>query len=309
MWDVAHLPGVLDPLNAIADVTLLPPDQQVLLNEIEHFDIYLTALKTRSDKEVLARAKRLKVILTPSTGLDHIDMQEAKSRGIKVLHIRHDYDMLKKVTATAEMAWALMLAAQRKLPAAAAAANQGYWGRDTFRGHQVAYQTLGILGYGRLGEIVADYGKAFRMNVLACDLKEFSAPGVRRVDFETLLRESDVLSIHIHLTEENRGLIGRQQLAMMKPGSVLVNTSRGAIIDEEALVDALNDGPLRAAGLDVVHGEWDANLYDHPLIRHARTHDNLVIVPHLGGITHESQRISSEHCVQKLLTYLKDKRP
>ena len=147
------------------------------------------------------------------------------------------------------------------------AAKAGHWARDEFRGHQLSGKTLGILGYGRLGRMAAEYGKAFRMRVLACDVRKVEpAEGVEIVDFERLLRESDVLSIHIHLTEENRGLINTGAFAMLKPGAVLINTSRGAIVDEQAFLEALLSGRLAGAGVDVIEGEWNENLADHPLI-------------------------------------------
>jgi D-3-phosphoglycerate dehydrogenase len=308
-WASLPFPDVMDPLKSVGELQVIPEDQKQLVETIGEYDVFLTSLKTRVDREVLDRAGNLKIIVTPSTGLDHIDVDEAEKRGITVLGIKNDYDFLKTVTATAEMAWCLLLAVVRQLPTAFDAAKQGFWARDTFRGHQMAYKTLGILGYGRLGEMMADYGKAFRMKVIACDLKEFQADGVRKVDFGTLLEESDVVTIHIHLTKENRGLIGEKELAKMKSGSVLINTSRGAIIDEDALLNALENGPMAGAGLDVICGEWEPHLYNHPLVRYARSHDNLVISPHLGGVTFESQKMAYDFVVKKILAYLKEQNP
>jgi D-3-phosphoglycerate dehydrogenase len=143
------------------------------------------------------------------------------------------------------------------------------------------------------------------MKVLACDLRDVKPEaGVAMVDFDTLLAQADVLSIHIHLTEENRGLINATAFAKMKPGAVLINTSRGAILDETALLEALTSGRLAGAALDVICGEWDANLAEHPLIRHAREHENLVISPHIGGVTVESQQLAMERTAGKLLAFL-----
>jgi D-3-phosphoglycerate dehydrogenase len=162
-----------------------------------------------------------------------------------------------------------------------------------------------VLGYGRLGRIVAEYGKAFRMPVLACnDIPVEPAPGVEMVDFDTLLRRSDVLSIHVHLTDSNRHLIDRSAFARMKPGSILLNTSRGGIVDEGAFLDALRHGPLAGAGIDVVDGEWDPAIGRHPLLCYAREHDNLVITPHVGGITYESQQMAFAFTVEKLKSHL-----
>ena len=165
--------------------------------------------------------------------------------------------------------------------------------------------TLGILGYGRLGCMVADYGKAFRMRVLACDIRPVDmAPAVERVGFDQLLAESDVLSIHIHLTEENRRLINAAALAKMKRGAVLINTSRGAIVDEAALLQSLTSGHLAGAGLDVIEGEWRNDLANHTLIQYAAANQNLIIVPHIGGITLEAQRMVYAHTAEKLARYL-----
>ena len=188
---------------------------------------------------------------------------------------------------------------------ASARAAAGHWDRDLFTGHQVSGATLGILGYGRLGKMVAEYGKALRMNVLACDLKEIDAPGVRQVDFDTLLAESDVLTLHIHLTPETHGIIGAAEFGKMKDGVVLINTSRGALIDEEAFVAALESGKVAAAGLDVIHGEWNEDISRHPLIRYAASHSNLIITPHIGGSTWESNRDARLFTARKLIRYMK----
>jgi D-3-phosphoglycerate dehydrogenase len=195
----------------------------------------------------------------------------------------------------------------RRLPWGFAAAQRGEWARDRFRGHQLRGMTLGILGYGRLGRILADYGQAFRMRVIACEQRPdvVMAPGVERVDFATLLRESDVLSIHIHLTPENTGLLNAAALARMKRGAYLINTSRGGIVDEPALLAALQSGHLGGAGLDVVDGEWRADLAEHPLIAYSRQHENLVISPHVGGITVESQGMAMTHTCTKLAAWLR----
>ena len=304
MWDIDPYPGVLGPLENIAEVTVGDPEQKTLVDVIGEYDVYLASLRVRVDKETISRAQKLKVIATPSTGLDHIELEEAEKTGIVVLSIKEEHDLLGQITATAEMAWCLLLSTARKLPWAFDAAKQGVWARDLFRGHQIAYTTLGILGYGRLGKMVADYGKAFRMKTIACDIEDFKAVDVDRVDFFTLLTESDVLSIHVHLTPENVGLIGTEELAMMKPGSILINTSRGAVVDQNALLYALEHGPIAGAGIDVIHGEWDADLYNHPLIRYARTHENLVVSPHLGGVAHESQRMALDFTVRKTVSYL-----
>lgn len=305
MADITACPQVLDLLAATAAVTPHEADADALRQLLPNFDAYLASLHVRLDKESLAAATQLRVIATPSTGLDHIDIDYAEARGIEIISLKDDIAFLDSITATAEMAWCLLLATVRRLPWSFASACAGEWARDAFRGHQISGKTLGILGYGRLGRMVAEYGKAFRMNVIACDNKPVAAaPGVSMVDFATLLRESDVLSVHIHLNESNRGLIGEEALRAMKPGAVLINTSRGAIVDETALFAALNSGHLGGAGLDVIDGEWNADLKSHPLIRYANGHQNLVISPHTGGVTYESQAAAYTRTVEKLRDFL-----
>lgn len=304
MADLSVSPATERLLEAETNLIIKPPDRQTLLHTIPTCDAYLATLKLRLDREFFDAARRLKIIATPSTGTDHIDLELAAERGVIVVTLKEETEFLDKVTSTAELAWGLLLAAVRHIPSAFADTLQGNWGRDKFRGRQLSGKTLGILGYGRLGRIVADYGKAFRMNVIACDIKPFDSPGVEPVDFGTLLARSDVLSIHIHLTDQTHGLISREAFTRVKPGIVIINTSRGAIIDEDALIDALGNGTVSAAGLDVIQGEWREDLADHPLIRYARDHSNLIIVPHLGGTTFEAQDMTLQFIAQKLLREL-----
>ena len=305
MADISICPDVFAPLDGLADVVSMAPDATRLLKSIPDFDAYFCSLYVRADRRMIEAGRRLRVIVTPSTGRDHIDLEAAREKNITVLSLKEETAFLDSVTATAEMTWALLLAAVRRLPWAFDAAKHGVWARDAYRGRQLSGKTLGILGYGRLGRIVAEYGKAFRMRVLACDVRPVNpAPGVEMVNFDRLLRESDVLSIHIHLSDQTRGLIDGSAFAKMKSGAVLLNTSRGAIIDECALATALESGRLAGAGLDVIDGEWSENLRHHPLIEYANTHENLVISPHIGGVTFESQTMTLAFMVEKLKRFL-----
>ena len=129
--------------------------------------------------------------------------------------------------------------------------------------------------------------------------------GVKQVSLDELLKSSNVISVHIHLTDENRGFISKELFSKMKKGVVLINTSRGAIIDEDAFLENLNSGHIGAAGLDVIDGEWDKNLYDHPLVKYSREHDNLVISPHIAGSTVESIVGARVFITKKLTEYIK----
>ena len=309
LLDLAPCPDALRPLASAAEVVSLPPDAQMLATRIGEFDGCLASLHVRMDQKILSRAKRLRVIATASTGTDHLDLDFARERGIEVLSLKDDAEFLSGITATAELAWGLLLAVARRLPGAVAAARRGHWARDEFRGHQLSGKVLVIVGYGRLGRIVGEFGKAFQMRVLACDVRPATpAPGVRICSFDEVLRDSDVLSVHVHLDERTRGLLGPAEFARMKPGGMLINTSRGAVVDEPALLAALESGRLAGAGLDVIKGEWRQDLAQHPLIRYARKHEQLVITPHIGGVTHESQAMAYARIVGKLADFFRRQR-
>lgn len=299
--NMASAPDALDILTPVADVDTLEERAEFLDQSIAGYDALIASLNVPVRRETLARGTRLKVVASTTTGLDHIDVAAAHELGIRVLSLRDEHDLLCNVTATAEMAWGLLLAVVRRIPWAFEAARHGHWAREQFRGHQLSGKTLGILGYGRLGRIVADYGKAFRMRVLAHDRsRSIPAEGVAMVDFTTLLQESDVLTIHIHLEEANRGLLNTAAFSMIKPGAILVNTSRGAIVDESAMLSALVSGRLAGAGLDVINGEWRSDLAVHPVLAYARQHENLVVSPHVAGATWESQRAAIERTLTML---------
>ena len=305
--DLSLKKDALKELEKVADVVYFPARQETLLDNIKDYDAYFASGFVVMNKEVLDNAKNLKVIASPGTGTDHIDVNEAKKRGVDVLHLANELELLQGFTATAELAWALLLSCVRKLPAAFDCAKNGHWARERFTGYQLYGKTLGIIGLGRLGTMMSRYGNGFGMNVLGCDHEEKEISDVTQVDLAELLHQSDVITVHIHLTEKNRGYMSAELIDQMKPGVVIINTSRGAIIDEKALLKNLKSGHVGAAGLDVIHGEWDENIYDHPLIKYARTHDNLVITPHIAGATIESIVGARIFMAKKLADYIRGK--
>ena len=285
------------------DVTRGPlPTRAALLAAISDVDAVFARLGHRLDAEVLSTGRRLRVIATPTTGLTHIDIDAARAAGIEILSLRGEREFLEDLPATAELTWGLLLAATRRITSAARHTLAGGWDRDLFWGSELAGKTLGIIGLGRVGRRVAKYGDAFGMSVIAFDSgRDVQAPAyVRVVDRATLLQSSDVVSIHAHHEQGHSPILTAADFLTLKAGCVLVNTARGELIDEEALVQALVTGRLGGAALDVLTAEPHV---DATLLRLQETH-NVVITPHIGGATHESIAKTETLMARKLRAYL-----
>jgi D-3-phosphoglycerate dehydrogenase len=283
-----------------------------LMERMEQADVLVVRLGFQVDREILARGVRLKAVVSPTTGLDHIDMEEAASRGIAVLSLKGETDFLRSIPATAELAWGLVLALIRRIPAACADVVSGHWRRDAFRGQDLRGRTLGIVGLGRVGSMVAQYGIAFGMRVMAYEPDAtVRMAGVANVALGELLAESDVVSVHVPLQADTVGLLSASSLGAMKPGALLINTSRGGIVDESALLNALEVGHLGGAALDVLEAERskdNAWVESHPLVHYARTHDNLLITPHIGGASRDSMAATELFMAHKLRKYIEQSR-
>jgi len=238
---------------------------------------------TTADASLIAAGDCLKVIGRAGVGLDNIDVEEATRRGIAVMNAPAG-----NTVSTAELAFALLLSAARRVPAADRSVRAGRWDRRAFRGSQVAGKTLGIVGAGRIGAAVAERARAFGMKVLVADpyLTEERARDlyVERMDLDDMLPLVDYLTLHVPLTSETEGLLDAGRLARLQPHAVIVNAARGGILDEEALAAALLEGRLAGAALDVYEAEPLPE--EHPL----RAAPNLVLTPHLGAATVDAQR-------------------
>ena len=253
-----------------------------LADALADVDAVIVRSSTTITAESLARADRLRVIGRAGVGVDNIDVLAATARGVAVFNAPSG-----NTISAAELTMALLLAAFRKLPSADRSMRAGEWDRKRFRGAELHGKTLGLVGAGRIGGEVARRARAFGMQVIAYDpfLQEERARslGIRSAGLEELLRNADAVSLHVPLTDATANLIDARKLAMMKEGAIIVNAARGGVLDEDALVDALRDGPLGGAALDVFAEE--PLPADHPL----RSLGNVILTPHLGAATEEAQ--------------------
>jgi D-3-phosphoglycerate dehydrogenase len=277
--------------------------REELLRVVGQYDVILTDLEHYFDEPLLREARKLRILASASTGLDHLDLQYCRRRNITVLSLACGAAVLERVSATAELTWGLILGLIRKIPAALkSVTEEERWDRERFRTYELQGKTLGIIGYGRLGRMVARYGEAFGMIILVSDPQVKTVPpGMRLLPLEDLLRQSDIISVHVRLQDDTIGFLGPREFALMKPGAWLVNSSRGLLVDEEALLAALESGRLRGAALDVLSGEEKRGpgwLKENKLVRYAQRHDNLLITPHIGGATLDSQRKVNLHMAE-----------
>ena len=294
-------------LNKVGQVVEDCLNREDLIRQLHAYDVLITRLAHQVDREVIDSGTRLRAIVTATTGLDHIDVDYADARGIAVLSLRGEFEFLRTICATAEHTWALLLALLRRIPQAFTSVLEGNWNRNEFRGNELNGKLLGILGLGRVGRQVADYGLAFGMKVAAYDPYATEwVDGVERVaKLHDLLRRGNVISLHLPLNGETQQLIGDSELTSLPSGSILVNTSRGELLDEMVLVRALETGHLAGAALDVIQHERNPDkLFSSPLLSYARTHDNLLITPHVAGATHESMSRTEVFMAGKLVAFL-----
>jgi len=256
-------------------------DRTALLQAVGDVDALLIRSATKVDADVLAAAPRLKVVARAGVGLDNVDVKAATQAGVMVVNAPQS-----NIVSAAEHTIGLLLAVARRIPAAHASLRSGEWKRSKFTGVELHGKTLGVLGLGRVGVLVAQRLAAFGMQVLACD--PYVQPGraaqmgVRLVPLDELLASSDVISVHLPKTPETVGIVGEAELAKVKPGVIIINAARGGIVDEHAFYVSLKEGRVAGAGIDVFATE---PCTDSPLLQL----DNVVATPHLGASTKEAQ--------------------
>jgi len=297
----------LESLGKIAPVEALDLTQAQLVQKVQDYEILVVRLGLKVDRPILAAGQALRVVGTPTTGLDHIDLQAAQERGVAVLSLKGERDFLDQVYATAEHTFALLLCLVRHVPAAFEAVKSYEWRRDLYRGNELSGKALGIVGCGRLGSMVARYAAAFGMRVLVYDPYQTRLPdgAVACSTLAELLEECDVVSIHVPLNPETEGMLATDQFLLLRPGAILINTARGAVVEETALLHALESGRLAGAAVDVICNEHAVSQgATNPLIEYARTHDNLIITPHIGGATQESIEKADLFIAKKIREYL-----
>lgn len=278
----------------VVDATGARPDE--LRAELARADALLVRSRTRVDADLLAAAERLKVVGRAGIGVDNIDLERATERGVLVFNVPS-----ANLLSATEHTFALLLALARNVPAADAALKAGSWDRKRFVGLELEGKTLGLIGFGRIGRQVAVRARAFGMRVSAhdpfLDADAAALHDVALVDLDSLLERADIVSLHVPLTAKTRGLLGPAKLARMKPGSLLVNCARGGVVDETALLAALEEGRLGGAALDVFAEEPPP---DDRLARHPR----VVATPHLGAQTREAQDRASTEAARTMIAAL-----
>lgn len=294
---------VLEPLAGIADVIQGPSGGDLMsrsevLRLAPELDGIINQAELRVDAEVLDAAPRLKVVANVSLGTDNLDLSLMAKRGVWATNVLESF-----VDSTADCTMGLILAVARRLVEADKYVRSGQWKAfqpGVWDGTTLAGKTLGIVGYGRIGQAVEKRAIAFGMNVI-WNRRTFSEEPAFR-SLESLLRESDFVSLHTPLTDETRHLVNADRFALMKKGARLINMARGKVVDEAAMVDALARGQLAGAGLDVFEFEPEV----HRALLHS---DKVVLTPHLGGGTQEARRSARLLCVRNVAAILSGKRP
>lgn len=273
-----------------------PRDEEELRRRLQTADIAIVGW-SHITRDLIAQADRLKMISIWATTCHYADLPSATKRGIVVTHVPG-----YATESVAEHTFALMLASVRKLPLADRHVREGKFDWSPFGGAELAGKTLGIIGTGSIGCRVAEIAVAFGMRVMGYDKypnpRRCAEIGIEQVTLERLLRESDIVSLHVTLTTETEKLLGQREIESMKQGSVIVNTSQGKVIDEKALTEALKSRRIAYAGLDVFEEEPPSK--DNPLF----SLDNTVLSPHIGFNTTEAAKRCTDLCINNVVSFL-----
>ncbi|TXT55131.1 MAG: Glyoxylate reductase [Candidatus Thorarchaeota archaeon] len=286
-----------------------PPSSEEIIRRAKNCHGLITLLSDPINKELIEQLPRLKMIAQYAVGYDNIDIEAATEEGILVSNTP---GVLTETTA--DLTWALIFASARRIPEADRYVREGEWkvawGPEMLLGKDIYGATLGIVGLGRIGTAVAKRAKGFSMKVIYSSKSETELTrvvedelGAEPCELEELLRKSDIVTLHVPLTDETEGMIGNEQIAMMPKGSILINTSRGAVVDQRALIEALERGHLFSAGLDVFQEEPLES--DSKLLKLT----NVVLAPHIGSASFSTRAKMAEICARNMIQGLSDEIP
>jgi len=274
----------------------ITPDQ--IKEKIGNFDIVVVRSRTKITKEMIDRANKCKIIARVGVGLDNIDVDAAKTKGIRVINAVEG-----AMNAVAELVLGLMLSLAREIPRADREIRNGKWLKKELMGTELSGKYLGIVGLGNIGKKLAKHARALNMNIIGYDVipisDDFSREvGLIKADLDTLISSADYISFHVPFTESTHHLVNSQLLAKMKKNVCLINTSRGEIIDENALYDALKEGKIAGAALDVFESEPATG-------NKLATLPNVICTPHIGAQTKEAQALAANVIAEKIIMILR----
>ena len=301
---VKHLDGVYEKLNSVTNLTYLPDINKDELKKIlfeESFQYLFTNPNKQSfllNEEILGDSN-IKVINTCSTGLNHIDLKYCEDKNIDVWSLKTDYELINNLPSTSELAFGLMMSLLRNIPKSFNSVKSYNWDYEPYVGHQIKGKTIGIIGYGRLGKIMCDLFYGWGVEKLAYDPYE-RITTARGTPLKELLKKSDVVFLHTHVTDETRGMVDENFLSEMKEGSYLINTARGELVDEKAIIESIKVGHLKGFGTDVIADEF-GNINKSELVEFTilNPNSNVIITPHIGGMTIEGQTKAYHWAVNK----------
>ncbi len=289
--DPIHEDGI-ELLKEFAEVDISTDlTHEELIETVPEYEAMIVRSATKVRKDVLDKAENLKLIVRAGVGLDNIDLDYAEEKGVKV-----ENTPAAPSNAAAELAVGFMLAFARKIPEADKSLKNGKWIKSELLGTELREKTLGIIGTGRIGTRAAKKASAFDMNLLGYDPIEnqnFKEIGGEYVDLDTVLQKSDYISLHVPLNENTKHMLGEEEFNKMKETAVLINTARGAVTDEEALIEALEKDQIRGACLDVYEKD---PIEDGKLLNMSNT----ILAPHIGANTEEAQRAAGVNSAKKV---------
>jgi len=295
-------PEAIQLYKKLGDVIQLNLIDEINNTSVQTTNVLVVRLGLKIDDTVLNKFPHLKFIITPTTGLNHIDIELAQNKNITVLSLKGETAFLNSIPSTAEHTWALIMATQRKLIPAVKHTSNFEWNREVFKGNNLRGKTIGILGLGRVGKQVATFANAFGMNVIYYDPFVIELPefGLKYENIKNIFMDSDILSIHIPLQKETEKLIDDSLIQLMRKNASIINTSRGEIWDEFAIANALLKDQIGYVATDVLANEFDINnIKQNPLLLLQKKGFPIIVTPHIAGATYESMHATELFMAQK----------
>ena len=308
---VSHLKGINSLLESKGNIFYLENNPSKIevksLLDIEKIDTIVCNPNQQSfkiDKHLLKNTK-VSLINSCSTGLNHIDLEYCEKNNIEIQCHKNDYKLINQLPSTSELAFGLMVSLLRNIPKCNTHVSNYNWDYTQFMGRQIKDLKIGIVGYGRLGKMMFDYCKSFGADLKVYDpykkddMSDSFLLNHYSTSLEDLFQECDVISLHVHVTDETKYIINKDLLGLVQKGLYIINTSRGEIVNELDIVNALNTGKLTGYGTDVIENEFD-DLTKSPIIKAMNSGENIIATPHIGGMTTEGQTKAYKWSIDKL---------